>query len=141
MTIAEFERKCAILAQTPESRWFELRFRALETLLNNERVPRVDINYLFPGCQFYNFVGYVFKIESKIYFFLVYKDGNVIECFNLETMDTPLLNSLSNTISSHIILSSDDGASRKTFLPLLMMLSHKEKAELKTQINRLFANA
>lgn len=139
MTKREFEHKCSIMASTPQSRWFELRMRALETMLNNNRIPRLDISYVFAVAPMIGFVGNVFKIEDQYYFFLAAKEGNTIQCFNVETMDFSRLN---NILASSIVLGSDDDADRITFLPLLMTFGGlKTRSELKARLDSLFKRA
>lgn len=136
MTKREFEQKCSIMASTPQTRWFELRMRSLETMLNNNRIPRLDISHIFPIAPMVGFVGNIFKIENQYYFFLVIKEGNTIQCFNLETMD---FSRLDNILASTIVLSSDDDADRRTFLPVLMTFCGlKTRSELKIKLDSLF---
>lgn len=136
MTKQEFEQKCSIMASTPQPRWFDLRLRALETMLNNALVPRLDITHLFPSAQYNGFFGYVFKLDGQYYFWLYYKQGNVIECFNIEVISFSMTD---NILSSGIILSSDDDSDRRTFLPLLMSHSgFSTRSSLKMKLDLFF---
>ena len=139
MTKQEFEQKCSIMASTPQARWFDLRFRALETMLNNAQVPRLDIAYVFPTAKMIGFSGNIFKLSGQYYFLLYAKQGNVIECFNIEVVDFA---SLDNILASGIILSSDDSSDRQTFLPILMTIAgYKTRSSLKMKLDLLFQSA
>lgn len=139
MTKKEFEQKCAILAQTPQSRWFDLRFQTFVNMMNNSGIGMLNISYILPLAQMLNFVGHVFKIENQYYFLLANKQGNVYECFNVEKMD---FDNLPNIIASSVLLSSDDDRDRAAFLPILMMASQiKSKGDLKRILDTQFERA
>lgn len=137
MTIRELEKKCAILAQTPQVRWFDLRFKAFVTMINNSDLGMLVLDDLFPIAKAINFVGFCIKVENDYYFLLASKTGMTYECFNVENMD---FNSpYDNILSSRIILSSDDDSNRATFLPFLM--KGMNRSELKTKLDNLFSTA
>lgn len=136
MTIKEFEKKCAILAHTPQERWFDLRFKAFVTMLKNSDLKSLSIDDLFPLAKQYNFVGFCIKVEHTYYFLLANKIGMTTHCFNLETMD--FNKDYDFILSSRIILSSDDDSDRSTFLPHLMM-NMARRSDLKSKIDILFS--
>lgn len=135
MTVSEFENKCAFLAQTPQERWFDLRFKAFVTMIRNSDLKTLDLHVLFPTAKQFNINGFCIKVESKYYFVLAYQTGTITEFFNVETInfvDNPYI------LSSGIILSSDDDSDRKTFMPILM-LKNMTKPVLKTKLDVLFS--
>lgn len=135
MTNKELEQKCYLLAQTPQSRWFDLRYMAFFTMIQNSNLKMVNLTSILPDAARANFVGFCTKVESQYYFFLSYKINGNFEFFNVETMD--FNNGLDFILSSRIVLSSDDDpTSRQTFLAALM--SNMTKAEFKTKLDRLF---
>jgi hypothetical protein len=133
------ENKCALLAQTPQSRWFDLRFKAFVSMVNGLDTPCIDIASIFPIAPMIKMVGYCFKYEGKYYFLIAFKEGIVYECFNVETLS--FHKDYSNIVSSNIILSSDDDSDRLHFLPILMSRSNIEYGTLKTKIETIFATA
>lgn len=135
MTVREFENKCAVLAQTPQERWFDLRFKALVTMIKNSDLRTLNLDVIFPNAKQCNFIGFCIKVENNYYFLLAYRIGTITEFFNVETVNfvvNPYI------LSSGIILSSDDDSDRKTFLPFLM-LKNMTKPELKTKLDVLFS--
>ena len=139
MTIKEFERKCALLANQPEARWFDLRFKAFVTMINNAGFDMLDLHYIFPTAQLQNLAGCIFKIEDTYYFLIMMKQGNVYEFFNVETIEFGTLN---HTLASSIILSSDDSPNRLTVIPLLMHSNgFNTRSALKERIDNLFIRA
>lgn len=135
MTVKEIEQKCNLLAQTPQSRWFDLRYMAYFNMIRNSDLKMVNLSSILPNAEMANFVGFCTKVEGSYYFFLSYKRNNTFEFFNVETMSFD--DGLDFILSSRILLSSDDDVvSRQTFLPALM--SNMTKAEFKTRLDRLF---
>lgn len=136
MTVREFENKCAILAQTPQERWFDLRFKAFAIMTHNSDIRLRDISDLFPVVtKLLGLIVACIKVENKYYFWITIRTGTTTECFNVETInfvDNPYI------LSSHIILSSDDDSDRKTFMPLVM-LNNMTKPELKIKLDILFS--
>ena len=136
MTIREFENKCAILAQTPQERWYDLRFKAFAIMIYNSDIKLLDISDLFPGItKLLGLIVACIKVENKYYFWITIRTGTTTQCFNVETIDfvdNP------NILSSGIILSSDDDSDRKTFMPILM-LKNMTKPALKTKLDVLFS--
>lgn len=115
------ENKCAILAQTPQSRWYDLRFKPLIQLLNNmmnngEIKGTVNIpNHVF------NMLGisiYAFKYSDKYYLLFVDQKANVYNCFHLETPDVKY-SQYSSILAGNIILSSDDDPKQEVYLGTL----------------------
>ena len=72
MTVQDLERRCAILTQTPQIRWFDLRFNAFITMINNSDLGMLVLDYLFPIAKIANFVGFCIKVEDEYYFLLAY---------------------------------------------------------------------
>ena len=136
MTVRELERKCAILAQTPQIRWFELRFKAFITMINNSEHKALNIDHIYPSAKLINFTGFCIKVENVYYFLFAYKHGVIYECFNVEALD--LNSQYDNFILSHIILSSDDDPGRASFLRCLMSMTPMNKRELKSTLDNLF---
>lgn len=132
------EIKCAILAQTPQSRWFDLRFKSFVALVNGLNVALLDINSIFPIARQCNIIGYCFNYEEKYYFLMAFKNGMIYECFNVETIN--FSSQYSHILSSHIVLSSDDDVNRNTFLPFLLSLSSMSRTDLKVKLDNLFAS-
>lgn len=136
MTRREFEQKCALLANQPQVRWFDLRFKAFLTMMNNAEIDMLDLTHIFPTARLQNFAGLVFKIEAAYYFFVPLKQGNVYKFFNVETIEFGTLN---NILATKILLSSDDSQDRLTVIPLLMHIGgFKTRSELKERIDSLF---
>lgn len=136
MTRREFEQKCALLANQPQVRWFDLRFKAFLTMMNNAEVDMLDLSHIFPTAKMQNVAGFVFKIEDAYYFLVTLKQGIVYEFFNVETIEFGTLN---NVLATKILLSSDDSQDRFTVIPLLMHLNgFKTRSELKERIDSLF---
>ena len=136
MTRREFEQKCALLANQPQVRWFDLRFKAFLTMMNNAEVDMLDLSHIFPTAKLQNVAGFVFKIEDAYYFLVTFKQGNVYEFFNVETIEFGVLN---NILATKILLSSDDSQDRLTVIPLLMHFNgFKTRSELKEHIGSLF---
>lgn len=137
MTVREFEYKCAILAQAPQERWFDLRFKAFVIMIKNSDLRTLDFSYMFPTAKQFNINGFCIKVENNYYFLIAYQIGTILEFFNVETVnfvDNPYI------LSSRIILSSDDDSDRKTFLPSLMLKNMTNtKTELKTKLDVLFS--
>lgn len=113
------EHKCQILKQTPQERWFELRYKAVCMLLQNMGVKALPLSIIFPLSSTVNMQGYFFQHDGEYYFLFVAKQGNVIDCFHLERTNSQF----SGMLSSHIVLSSDDDAQESTFLPMFCVLS------------------
>lgn len=113
------EQKCEILKQTPQSRWFELRYKAVVMQLQNMAVKALPINAIFPLAGTLNMQGYFFQYDNEFYFLFVAKQGVVIDCFHLERTNS----NYPNILSSHIVLSSDDDPNEQTFLPLFCTVS------------------
>jgi len=135
MTVREFENKCAILAQTPQERWFDLRLKAFVTMIQNFDFRILNIADLFPVAKVLNLGVYCIKVENRYYFFIPNRTGETTNFFNVEFMD--FSNPYDYILSSHIILSSDDDSNRVTFLPSLMM--KMTRSELKTKLDVLFS--
>lgn len=136
MTTKEFEQKCFFLSQTPQTRWFDLRFKAFATMMNNARIGALDISYVFPMAKLKNIGGYVYKIESNYYFLLFYKVGITYEFFNVETMDFDVR--FDHVASSNVLLSSDDSSTVYTLLPPLMA-NGMTRSQLKSKLDNIFA--
>lgn len=134
MTVREFENKCAFLAQTPQTRWFDLRLKAFLSMIKNTNLSIRDLSSLFPIAKLANLIVNCIKVENKYYFLIINQNGQITECFNVET-----INFVENLfiLSSSIILSSDDDSDRTTFMPLLMM-KNMTKSDLKIKLDMLF---
>ncbi len=134
MTVREFENKCAFLAQTPQTRWFDLRLKAFLSMIKNTNLSIRDLGSLFPIAKQANLIVNCIKVENKYYFLIINQNGQITECFNVET-----INFVENLfiLSSSIILSSDDDSDRTTFMPLLMM-KNMTKSDLKIKLDMLF---
>ena len=113
------EQKCNILKQTPQSRWFELRYKAVIMQLQNMAVKALPINVVFPLAGNINMQGDFFLYDSEFYFLFVAKQGDVIDCFHLERSNSKY----QNMLTAHIVLSSDDDPNEQSFLPMLCALS------------------
>lgn len=113
------EQKCNILKNTPQSRWFDLRYKAIFMQIRNMSVNAQSINAVFPLAGVLNFQGFFFQYDNEYYFLLICKIGNTIECFHLERTNS----NYQDILSSHIVLSSDDDPKEQTFLPLLCVAS------------------
>ena len=107
------EQKCNILKQTPQSRWFDLRYKAIILQLQNMAVKAL------PLAGNLNMQGYFFQYDSEFYFLFVAKQGNIIDCFHLERSNSKY----QNMITAHIVLSSDDDPNEQTFLPMFCAIS------------------
>lgn len=134
MTKNEFEQKCSLLARTPQTRWFDLRFKAFATMIDNASITVKSIKLLGIPTIF-GFDGFIFKIENQYFFFLFYAKGTTVECFNVETPSF----AYSSILASSIILSSDDDSDRKTFLPLLLAATpYSSPSKLKQRLDEIF---
>lgn len=139
MTKREFEQKCALLASQPEARWFDLRFKAFVTMINNANLNMLDLSYIFPTARLQNLAGCIFQIEGTYYFLIMMKQGNVYEFFNVETVE---FGTLDHILASRILLSSDDSQDRVTVIPLLMHANgFNTRSSLKERIDYQFNRA
>lgn len=113
------EQKCNILKQTPQSRWFDLRYKAVIMQLQNMAVKALPLNVIFPLAGNLNMQGHFFQYDSEFYFLFVAKQGNVIDCFHLERSNSEF----QNMLTAHIVLSSDDNPNEQSFLPMFCAVS------------------
>ena len=83
MTVREFENKCAFLAQTPQTRWFDLRLKAFLSMIKNTNLSIRDLGSLFPIAKQANLIVNCIKVENKYYFLIINQNGQITECFNV----------------------------------------------------------
>lgn len=117
------EQKCAILAQTPQSRWFDLRFKPIIQLLNNMMSSgeiKGMANVPSPVFNMLNIHVMAFKYSGKYYVLFIDKKDNVYDCFHLETLDSRY-EQFSNTLAGNIILSSDDDPKQEVYIASLAL--------------------
>ena len=107
------ETKCEILKQTPQTRWFDLRYKAIFMQLQNMGLGGLPIEAILPGASMANLLGYIFEYDNEYYFLFIYKVGGTIECFHLERTNSHY----GGLLTSHIVLSSDDDPQEDTWLP------------------------
>lgn len=114
------ETKCEILKQTPQTRWFDLRYKAIFMQLQNMGLGGLPIEAILPGASMANLLGYIFEYDNEYYFLFICKVGGTIECFHLERTNSHY----GGLLTSHIVLSSDDDPHEDTWLPQLC-LAHR----------------
>jgi hypothetical protein len=131
------EEKCALLAQTPQSRWYDLRFKPMALMLINMTSDGIispkELNS--PMFALMNMNIHVFKYDGEFYFLFVEQKGTVTECFHLERTNSLI----SHMISSHIVLSSDDDKHQETYVPTLSLtMGVTSNSEFISKLNSMF---
>ena len=131
------EKKCAILGQTPQAQWFELRFKpTVMLLLNMNDSGEISLKEMHaPMFELMNIYTHVFKYDGEFYFLFIGKRGNVYECFHLEKANS----SWSNILSSQIVISSDDDKHQETYVPsLALSMGVNSNSEFISKLNSMF---
>lgn len=131
------EEKCALLAQTPQSRWFDLRFKpTVMMLLNMNETGVISLKEMHaPMFALLNYNIHVFKYDGEFYFLFIEQKGNVYECFHLERTNS----SWSHMLSSHIVISSDDDKHQETYVPsLALSMGITSNSEFISKLNSMF---
>lgn len=132
------EQKCHALAYTPQSKWFDCRFKPFVQLLNNmmnngeirgiATIPNHVFNTLHIQVM-------SFKYSGQYYLLFINQVGNVYECFHVETPD-PNYMTYSNIIKGNIILSSDDDPKQEIYLnTFALTLGVKNNKELVSKLD------
>ncbi len=131
------EQKCNALAYTPQSKWFDLRFKPFIQLLNNmmskgEIKGIVTIpNHVF---NMLHIQVMSFKYSEQYYLLFINQVGNVYESFHVETPDSNYM-TYSNTVKGEIILSSDDDPKQEIYInAFTMTLGVKSNQELVSKL-------
>lgn len=134
------EEKCALLAQTPQSRWYDLRFKpTVMMLLNMNETGEISLREMHaPVFERMNIHIHVFKYDGEFYFlFIEHKqEENIYECFHLERTNSSWGIDL---VTSHIVISSDDDKHQETYVPsLAFSMGVNSNSEFISKLNSMF---
>ena len=133
------EQKCAVLANTPQSLWFDMRYKALaQLLMNMEDDGLITLIELPPIPQLalygLNFTIGVFKYDGEYYFIINSLKGTILDNFHFERTNSKY----PSMLTSHIVLSSDDDPKQPTYLPMIsLFLGAKSTKELMDRLIEL----
>lgn len=113
------ESKCVVMSQTPQTKWFDYRFKPLlQLLFNMQEKGEIRMKeFSVPVFQMMNIHTIAFKFDGEYYVLLYSQVGKVYDFFHLERTNS----TYSNILSSHIVLSSDNDPNEQTFLPMMAL--------------------
>ena len=69
----KLEEKCALLARTPQVRWYDLRYKpTIQMLLNMNEEGTISLRQMnVPVFQMMNIIVYAFKYDGEFYFLFI----------------------------------------------------------------------
>ncbi len=133
----KLEEKCALLARTPQVRWYDLRYKAtIQMLLNMNEEGTISLRQMnVPVFQMMNIIVYAFKYDGEFYFLFINQIGTTTEFFHLERTNSQI----SWALSGHMIISSDDDPNQEMYIPsVALCMGVKGNSEFISKLKSMF---
>ena len=133
----KLEEKCALLARTPQVRWYDLRYKpTIQMLLNMNEEGTISLRQMnVPVFQLMNIIVYTFKYDGEFYFLFINQIGTKTEFFRLERTNSQI----SWVLSGHMIISSDDDPKQEMYIPFVaLFMGVKGNSEFISKLKSMF---